>query len=93
LELLETYGMAMASVGKFKEAADLQRYMIDGLEKMKRNDLVAELRINLGLYEHGQACALPWRDDDPIFSPQPGKMVLFAPQKGVPTGKSPSIAP
>jgi len=93
LELLETYGMAMASVGKFKEAADLQRHMIDELERMKRNDLVADLKINLGLYEHGQACALPWPDNDPIFSPQPGKMVLFAPQKGVPMGKTPSNAP
>jgi tetratricopeptide (TPR) repeat protein len=80
-ELLVTYAMAMASIGKFKEAADLQRQMIDELGRMSRNDLVADLRANLGLYEHGQACAIPWRDDDPIFSPQPGKMVLFAPQK------------
>jgi tetratricopeptide (TPR) repeat protein len=93
LELLETYGMAMASVGKFKEAANLQRYMIDGLERMNRNDLVADLKINLGLYERGQACALPWRDNDPIFSPRPGKMVLFAPQKGVPMEKAVSNAP
>ena len=93
LELLETYGMAMAPVGKFKEAADLQERMIDELERMKRNDLVTDLRSNLGLYEHGQACALPWRDDDPIFSPQPGKMVLFAPQMGVPMGKAESSSP
>ena len=85
-ELLETYAMAMASVGKFKEAADLQREMIDELGRMKRNELVPDLKSNLELYESGQACALPWRDDDPIFSPQPGKMVLFAPQKGVQVG-------
>jgi tetratricopeptide (TPR) repeat protein len=87
LELLETYGMAIASVGRFREAADLQRRMIDELAKMRRNDLIADLQINLGLYEHGQVCPLPWRDDDPIFSPQPGKMVLFVPSKEDPSGE------
>jgi tetratricopeptide (TPR) repeat protein len=83
-ELLEAYGMALASVGRFKEAADLQNRMIADVERMKRNDVVAELEGNLGLYERGQVCTLPWRDDDPIFSPQPGKMVLFVPQGDVP---------
>ena len=83
-ELLETYGMALASVGKFREAANLQSRMIADLEKMKKNDVVAELEGNLGRYEHGQTCALPWRDNDPIFSPQPRKMVLFVPQRGGP---------
>ena len=87
LELLETYGMAIASVGRFREAADLQRRMIDELAKMRRNDLIADLQINLGLYEHGQVCSLPWRDDDPIFSPQPGRMVLFVPSKESPSGE------
>ncbi len=93
LELLETYGMALASVGKFTEAANLQSRMIADLEKMKRNDVVAELEGNLGRYEHGQACALPWRDDDPIFSPKPGKMVLFVPQRGVPAAKGAASSP
>jgi len=83
-ELLETYGMALASVGKFREAANLQSRMIADLEKMKKNDVVAELEGNLGRYKHGQTCALPWRDNDPIFSPQPRKMVLFVPQRGGP---------
>jgi tetratricopeptide (TPR) repeat protein len=81
-DLLETYGMALASVGKFKQAANLQSQMITDLEKMKRNDVAAELEGNLGRYEHGETCALPWRDNDPIFSPQPRKMVLFVPQRG-----------
>lgn len=84
LELLEAYGMALASVGKFREAANLQSRMIADLEKMKRNDVAAELEGNLGCYERGQTCALPWRDNDPIFSPQPGKMVLFVPQRDGP---------
>jgi tetratricopeptide (TPR) repeat protein len=93
LELLETYGMAMASVGKFREAANLQRRMIDELVRMNRNDLVADLRINLGLYERGQPCALPWKDNDPIFSPLPGKMVLFIPTKEGPNGEARSSSP
>lgn len=83
-ELLEAYGMSLASVGRFKEAADLQSRMIADVERMKRDDVVPELESNLGRYQHGQACALPWRDDDPIFSPQPGEMVLFVPQRDIP---------
>jgi tetratricopeptide (TPR) repeat protein len=83
-ELLEAYGMALASVGRFEEAVDLQSRMIADVERMKRNDVVPELESNLGRYKHGQVCALPWRDDDPIFSPQPGKMVLFVPQRDIP---------
>jgi tetratricopeptide (TPR) repeat protein len=93
LDLLETYGMALASVGKFKEAANLLSQMIADLEKMKRNDIVAELEPNLNLYEHGRACTLPWRDDDPIFSPQPGKMVLFVPHRGIPMEKGAASSP
>lgn len=93
LDLLETYGMALASVGKFNEAANLLTQMIADLEKMKRKDVVAELEPNLDLYKHGHACALPWRHDDPIFSPQPGKMVLFVPHRGIPMEKGASRSP
>ncbi len=92
-ELLETYGMALASVGKFREAANLQSRMIADLEKMKRAEVAAELEGNLERYQHGQASALPWRDDDPVFSPQPGKMVLFVPQRGVPMVRRAASSP
>jgi hypothetical protein len=67
--------------------------MIADLEKMNRKDVVAELEGNLERYQHGQASALPWRDDDPIFSPLPGKMVLFVPQRGVPMIKGAASSP
>jgi tetratricopeptide (TPR) repeat protein len=82
-ELVETYAMALASVARFSEAADLQRRMIAEVESAKRYDLAAALRRNLGLYERGQVCSLPWRDDDPIFTPQPGKMMLLVPKENL----------
>jgi tetratricopeptide (TPR) repeat protein len=79
-EIVETYGMALASVGRFREAADLQRRMIAALESSKRDDLVGELTTNLGLYERGEASSVPWRDNDPIWAPEPGKMMLQVPK-------------
>jgi tetratricopeptide (TPR) repeat protein len=79
-DLVETYGMALASVGRFTEAADLQRRMIATLQSSKRGDLVAELTKNLGLYEHREASSVPWPDNDPIWAPEPGKMMLQVPK-------------
>jgi tetratricopeptide (TPR) repeat protein len=79
-ELVETYAMAMASSGRLPEAADLQRRMIETVQSAGRHDLATVLQRNLKLYEQGQACSTPWRDDDPIFSPKPGKMALIAPR-------------
>ncbi|MGH9402351.1 MAG: tetratricopeptide repeat protein, partial [Terriglobia bacterium] len=78
-DLAETYAMSLASVARFSEAARLQRRMIVAVESQKRYDLAALLRQNLVLYEHDQPCPVPWRDNDPIFTPQPGKMVFSAP--------------
>ena len=72
--------MAMASNGRLTEAAELQRRMIATVQSAGRQDLATVLQRNLKLYEQGQACSTPWRDDDPIFSPEPGKMTLIAPQ-------------
>jgi tetratricopeptide (TPR) repeat protein len=88
--LVETLGMALASVGRYTEAADLQKRMIADVEHAKRNDLAAELKGNLRLYEQNKANMLPWPDNDPIFVPQPGELALFAPKKGVPMTKDAS---
>lgn len=81
-DLVETYGMALASVGRFGEAARLQKRMIITVEKAKRFDLAALLKQNLALYEHGQACSIPWQDNDPIFTPQAGRMIFSEPKEG-----------
>ena len=80
-EVVETYAMAMASSGRLAEATELQRRMIGTVENAGRHDLATVLQRNLRLYEQGQACSTPWRDDDPIFSPKPGKMALILPQE------------
>jgi len=92
-ELVETYGMALAANGRIREAADLQRRMIATVENAKRHDLAALLRRNLGLYENGQACSLPWRDNDPIFVPERGKMTLILPKENLRMATVGSISP
>ena len=67
----QTLAMALAEMGQFTRAAELQRSIIQDVEQSKDSDLVPTLRENLALYERGQACRLPWRDDDPIFYPVP----------------------
>lgn len=92
-ELLETQAMALASVGKFGDAARLQRWMIVEVERARRPDLVADLKRTLDLYEQGRTCSQPWEDDDPIFTPRPGKMDLLAPREDVRMAKGVSISP
>lgn len=67
----QTFAMALAETGQFKAAAQLQRSMITELERAGRLDSAKRLRENLTLFEHAKPCRLPWRHDDPIFSPVP----------------------
>jgi len=92
-ELLETEAMALASVGRFGDAARLQRWMIVEVERARRYDLVSELKRNLDLYEQGRGCPQPWEDDDPIFTPRPGKMDLLESREDVRMAKGVSISP
>jgi hypothetical protein len=79
LETVETLAMALAETGQLGRAVEIQRSMISDLQRNQRFDLVKLLAGNLALYERGQPCRLPWRDDDPIFSPVPAAMELLAP--------------
>jgi hypothetical protein len=69
----------LAELGRFTEAARVQAKLIAELEHSKREDLARLERTNLKLYESGQPCRQPWRDDDPIFSPRPGNMEVVIP--------------
>jgi tetratricopeptide (TPR) repeat protein len=71
LALAETMAMALAEVGRYDDAASWQRQAIDASKQSGRNDLAARLAENLALYERRQPCRTPWRDDDPVFHPQP----------------------
>jgi tetratricopeptide (TPR) repeat protein len=77
LEVIETLAMALAEVGKFSEATRIQTQMVGALERSNRPDLAEQERANVVSYEQGHACRIPWRDDDPVFSPQPGKLTLM----------------
>jgi tetratricopeptide (TPR) repeat protein len=70
LEWAETIAMALAETGDFAKAAALQRSVIERLERENLAGVEA-LRGTLALYERGEACRVPWRDDDPIFVPTP----------------------
>ena len=72
----QTLAMALAETGQFAKAAELQRLLLANLEKSQDSELVASLRDNLALYQRGQACRLPWRDDDPVFFPVPKRPEL-----------------
>jgi len=79
LESVETLAMALAETGQFEHAVEVQRAMISDLQRNQRFDLVQLLAENLPLYERGQPCRLPWREDDPVFSPVPAAMEPLGP--------------
>jgi tetratricopeptide (TPR) repeat protein len=81
-EVVEAYAMALAAAGRFSDAAQLQKQMIAEVRGANREDLVAPLEQNLVLYENRKTCPVPWRGDDPIFVPRPGKITLLAPEMG-----------
>ena len=89
-EHFETLAMALAKTGQFHRALQVQQAMMDEVRQAGRPDLAALLEENLARYQSGQSCRIPWRDDDPIFSPVPGDL---APLKSVGEGSDPSPVP
>jgi len=64
LELGETMAMALAALGRYDEAAAVQR---DLLKDARENGLavaVPRLAKNLARYERGEPCRTPWADDE-----------------------------
>ena len=60
----ETLAMALAEVGRYDEAAAIQRDLIAGGEKAGRHDIVRRLAENLQRYERGEPCRTPWTKDE-----------------------------
>lgn len=71
LALAETMAMALAEVGRFDEAAQWQRDVIEGARQTGRPDLVPHLDTTLRRYEQRRPCRTPWTDDDPVHHPTP----------------------
>lgn len=62
----ETLAMALAEVGRFTEAATIEREAIDLATRAGRNDLLPRMRAKLARYQDGR----PWRSADPVeFDP------------------------
>jgi tetratricopeptide (TPR) repeat protein len=66
LDLGETMAMALAEVGQYDQAITLQREVVAAVSKSGRQDVVAELRQNLALYERHKPCRTPLRSRDPV---------------------------
>ncbi len=60
MDLGETLAMALAEVGRYEEAADLQREAIAAAPP----ELQERMAANLELYEAGQPCRTPWREGE-----------------------------
>ena len=60
MDLGETLAMALAEVGRYAEAADLQREAIAAAPE----ELQERMAANLELYEAGQPCRTPWREGE-----------------------------
>ena len=63
-DLGEAMAMALAEVGQYAEAASWQREVMSMAEQAGRYDLAQLMAGNLMLYERGQPCRTPWRDDE-----------------------------
>ena len=60
LDHAETVAMALAELGRFPEAADLQRRILQGAEASGATQLLPALRSRLQGYERGEPCRAPW---------------------------------
>jgi tetratricopeptide (TPR) repeat protein len=68
-----TLAMALAAVGRYREAAAYQQAIIQQLEASRQYGLTRPLRQDLARYQQGKQCSRPWASDDPIFTPVPSK--------------------
>lgn len=64
LDLGETMAMALADLGRYQQAAALQRDLITGAQRGNVPQVAARLAKNLALYEKGQPCRTPWAEDE-----------------------------
>jgi tetratricopeptide (TPR) repeat protein len=65
----ETMAMALAEVGQFSDAAEVQRSVLAAAEQAGIARDVRRMTTNLRLYERRQPCRTPWPDDDPALVP------------------------
>jgi tetratricopeptide (TPR) repeat protein len=59
-----TAAMALAELGKYEQAAAVQREVIAAAEKAGLREALRHMMENLTLYEHRQPCRTPFADDE-----------------------------
>jgi tetratricopeptide (TPR) repeat protein len=59
----ETVAMAWAEAGDFEQALDWQRRMLARVGAGESLERVGQIRHRLALYESGQPCRAPWKED------------------------------
>ena len=67
----ETTAMAMAELGRFAEAVEWQGRAMEVAAAAGRSDVARAMTANLALYQGGEPCRTPWRDDEPEHNPGP----------------------
>ena len=60
----ETLAMALAELGRYEQAAAVQRDVIDATARAGLDQMARHMDENLRLYERGAPCRTPWRDDE-----------------------------
>jgi tetratricopeptide (TPR) repeat protein len=64
LELGETYAMALAELGQYREAQALQRDLIAAAGRAGLTTVKARLTARLQLYDRADPCRTPWTDEE-----------------------------
>jgi tetratricopeptide (TPR) repeat protein len=65
----ETMAMALAELGQFSDAVDVQKGVIAAAEQGGAVQDVRRMTANLHLYKRRQPCRVPWPDSDPVHIP------------------------
>ena len=63
LDLGETMAMTLAELGRFGEAAEVQRALIGAADLARLAEVARRLTVNLRRYERGEPCRTPWPPD------------------------------
>jgi tetratricopeptide (TPR) repeat protein len=64
----ETMAMALAEVGRYQEAARIQRDIMEAARTGGGDGDLRRMAGNLRLYETGRPCRTPWPDDHPVYA-------------------------
>jgi tetratricopeptide (TPR) repeat protein len=66
----ETIAMALAELGDYEQAAEIQRDVLAAATRAGLNDAARRMAGNLHLYEHHRPCRMPWTDDESLARPE-----------------------